>query len=156
MYKPKKDPSAPSSHCPICGSFVYGLMPIDYPGITKFGCDKCHLRLTGSFFVHKKTIAETTSCPFGHTVNPADSLAAGEPADSKRVGWVKCPGCKRIADVFAMEVLKKSLEVSFLPKTAQQHMQRTVGTLSVSAAVSEPKILPTKAVDPEPYQLLLM
>lgn len=116
LSRPRKIDQPSSERCPICHGPTIGLTPINLPSRGIFGCDKCKLRLTGLFFVHQKPISQTTICPLGHPVNPADSLAPGEPPDSERVGWVSCPECKRNAEFWQPEVSKPEQEVSFSKK----------------------------------------
>ncbi len=78
--------------CPVCGGRTIGLVPI-FVGSAQFGCEDCHTRLLGTFFTHLRPISKTIECSFGHPIDPAQSLAPGEPADSQRVGWVRCPTC---------------------------------------------------------------
>lgn len=165
LSKPRKIDQPSSERCPICHGPTVGLTPINLPSRCVFGCDKCKLRLTGLFFVHQKPISQTRECPLGHPVNPADSLAPGESADSARVGWVKCPECKRNSELWQAEVSKPVVEVSFsekevsfiplvsLPRpSSAQHRVQADGLLPHpdKPAVSQPELFTVSALGGTP------
>jgi hypothetical protein len=117
------------NRCPLCKSPFQGLRLIEQPERKSiFGCEMCRLRMTGKFFVHQCPRAQVKSCPLGHPVTP--DLEPGEPANSKRVGWVKCPECARLASVW---------EVA--PRVKVKPTPYVLSTKQIIEKVSQPRLL---------------